>query len=125
MTAGGHPVPDGREGALADEAEGYLLARAHHDQAHRDAEELCARLPWLTTGQADDLTHHYVRQRTDLTRRMLRDTVRRAAELRQEYEARYVALRRDLLRRHAAVASAVLACAAAVGSAVILLARQA
>ncbi|MEU8651515.1 hypothetical protein [Streptomyces sp. NPDC048737] len=123
MTRGRHPAPDGRDSALAAEAEGYLLARAHHDQAHRDAEDLCARLPWLTTGQADDLTRHYVRQRTDLTRRMLQDTVRRAAELRQEYEARYAVLRRDLLKRHAAFASAVLGCAAAVSTAVVLLAR--
>ncbi|MFH9861963.1 hypothetical protein [Streptomyces sp. NPDC017202] len=123
MTAGGHPAPDGRDSALADQAEGYLLARAHHDQAHRDAEDLCARLPWLTTGQADDLTRHYVRQRTDLTRRMLRDTVRRSAELRQQYEARYAALRHDLLKHHAAFASAVLACAAAVSTTVVLLAR--
>ncbi|MFC9289287.1 hypothetical protein [Streptomyces sp. NPDC057052] len=123
MTRGRHPAPDGRDGALANEAEGYLLARAHHDQAHREAQELCALLPWLTTGQADDLTRHYVRQRTDLTRRMLRDTVRRAAELRQEYEARYAALRHDLFKRHAAFASAVLACAAAVSTAAVLLAR--
>ncbi|MGV9557388.1 hypothetical protein [Streptomyces sp. NPDC003401] len=121
--AGGRPAPDGRDGTLADEAEGYLLARAHHDRAHRDAEDLCAKLPWLTTGQADDLTRHYVRQRTDLTRRMLRDTVRRAAELRREYEDRYAALRGDLLRRHAAFVSATLACTAAAGTAVVLFAR--
>ncbi|MET9505620.1 hypothetical protein ACFYO5_21545 [Streptomyces sp. NPDC006259] len=123
MRHGGHPAPDGRDGVLAAEAEGYLLARVHHDQAHREAEDLCARLPWLTTAQADDLTHHYVRQRTDLTRRMLRDIVHRAAELRQEYESRYATLRRDLLRRHAVCASAVLACTAGVGAAVGLLAR--
>ncbi|MFJ8946264.1 hypothetical protein ACIRG4_24030 [Streptomyces sp. NPDC102395] len=102
-------------GALVNTVEGYLLARAHHDEARREAEELCDRLPWLTTAQAEDVSRHYVRQRVDLTRRMLRTTVDRAAELRREYEARYAALRRELLRRHIAFASAALACAAGIG----------
>ncbi|WP_245873235.1 hypothetical protein [Streptomyces phaeoluteigriseus] len=123
MTHGWHPAPDGREGVLAAEAEGYLLARVHRERAHREAEDLCARLPWLTTAQADDLAHHYIRQRNHLTRLMFQDTLRRAAELRQEYESRYADLRRDLLRRHAAFASAVLACSAGVGAAVGLFAR--
>ncbi|MEV6962086.1 hypothetical protein AB0M97_23445 [Streptomyces sp. NPDC051207] len=87
------------------------MARAHQDEARREAEELCARLPWLTSSQAEDLTRHYVHHRLDLTCRMLRATVDRAAELRGEYETRYAALRRDLLRRHAVYACAVLACA--------------
>ncbi|MDG9720047.1 hypothetical protein [Streptomyces sp. DH24] len=86
------------------------MARAYRDQARREAEELCARLPWLTSGQAEDLSRHYVQRRLAVTRRMLRDTAERAAELRAEYEARYAALRRDLLRRHAVCACAVLAC---------------
>ncbi|MFD0318211.1 hypothetical protein [Streptomyces flavalbus] len=97
--------------ALVRETEGYLRARSHHEQAVREAEELCARLSWLTTTQAQDLTEHYVRQRVDLTRRMLRRTVQRAAEIQREYEARYATLRRSLLRRHAACACVVLACA--------------
>ncbi|MFD5266337.1 hypothetical protein [Streptomyces sp. NPDC058335] len=123
MKHGWHPAPDGRDGVLAAEAEGYLLARAHREQAHREAEDLCARLPWLTTAQADDLAHHYIRQRNHLTRLMFQETLRRAAELRQEYESRYAVLRRDLLRRHAAFACALLTCAAGVSTAAGLFAR--
>ncbi|MBC7270109.1 MAG: hypothetical protein H5T76_15595 [Streptomyces sp.] len=97
--------------ALVREAESYLRARSHLEEAVREAEELCSRMPWLTTTEAQDLTEHYVRQRVDLTRRMLRRTVQRATEMQREYEARYATLRRSLLRRHAACACTVLACA--------------
>src|SRR5690606_18908728 len=83
------PVPDGRGSALADRVEGYLLARTHHEQARREAEALCARLPWLTTAQAEDVTRQYVRQRIDLTRTMMLHTLERAEQMRGEYEARY------------------------------------
>lgn len=114
---------DDREGVLAQEVEGYLLARAHHEQARREAHALCACLPWLTTAQAEDLTRHYVQQRLEVSRRLLRDTVRRAAELREEYEGRYTELRRVLLKRHAACASAVLACAGGVSALTCVLVR--
>jgi hypothetical protein len=115
------PLDTGHVPALLAQAEGHLMARAHLDQARREAEELCSRLPWLTTGQAEDLTRHYVHHRLDLTRRMLRDTMERATELRGEYEARYAALRRDLLRRHAVCACAVLAGACGLSALVSLL----
>ncbi|MCK8437276.1 hypothetical protein G3I77_31030 [Streptomyces sp. D2-8] len=101
---------------MADETEGYLLAHAQRDQAQREAEDLCARMAWLTTAQAEELTGHYVRRRLDVTRQLMLGTVRRAEELRQEYESRYAGLRRALLRRHAAGACAVLACAAGVSA---------
>ncbi|MEV5434024.1 hypothetical protein [Streptomyces sp. NPDC052701] len=113
----------GDASALAAEAEGYLLARAHHDAAYREARALCAKLPWLTTAQAEEVTRCYVEQRIELARQTLRATVRRADELRQEYEARYRLLRRALLRRHAAGAAAFLACATAAGAAVSVVAR--
>ncbi|MDL5199303.1 hypothetical protein [Streptomyces sp. ALI-76-A] len=116
-------APGDERGALANTVEGYLLARTHHDQAEREAEALCARMPWLTTAQAEDVTRHYLRQRVDLTRQMLLTTTERAAQLRQEYEDRYAALRRDLLRRHAACACAVLACTGGVSTLVCLLGR--
>jgi hypothetical protein len=99
------------ESVVADEAEGYLLARSHHDRARREAEDLCGRMPWLTTDQAEDVTRHYIRQRLVLSRQMLGDTVKRAAQLRQEYEDRYATLRRHLLKVHAAAACAILTCA--------------
>ncbi|KOX06189.1 membrane protein [Streptomyces sp. NRRL B-1140] len=101
---------------MADETEGFLLAHSHRDQAQQEAEELCARMPWLTTAQVEEITGHYVRRRLDVTRQLMLGTVRRADELRQEYESRYIRLRRALLRRHAAGACAVLACAAGAGA---------
>jgi hypothetical protein len=112
-----------RTSGLAAEAEGYLLVRSHDDAARREAGELCARMPWLTTAQAEDLARHYRERRMALTRHLLRATVQRVDERRQEYEDRYQELRRALLRRHAACASAVMACAAGVGAAVGVLAR--
>ncbi|MFH9003336.1 hypothetical protein ACH4E5_08830 [Streptomyces afghaniensis] len=124
MRHGSHQAPhDDPRPALADEAEGYLLAHAHRDQARREAEELCARMPWLTTAQAEELTGHYVRRRLDVTRQLLHSTVRRAEELRQEYESRYADLRHTLLRRHAACACALLACAGGVSALTVLLTR--
>ncbi|WP_234312012.1 hypothetical protein [Streptomyces griseus] len=120
----GHRAPrEEGDGELAATVEGYLLAHSHQEQARREAESLCARMPWLTTAQAEDVSRHYVRQRIVLTRQMLRSTVERADQLRQEYEERYAALRRDLLKRHAACASAVLACAVAVSTAASLFSR--
>ena len=103
---GGAPRAEGP--ALAAEVEGYLLAHAECDRAHREAEALCARLPWLTTAQAEDLGRHYVNQRLDITRQTLAATARRARELRDEYEARYAALRRALLKAHTACACVLL-----------------
>ncbi|MER7403633.1 hypothetical protein ABT373_14365 [Streptomyces sp. NPDC000070] len=124
MRRAGHEAPyDDPRHTLAYEAEGYLLAHAHREQARREAEELCAHMPWLTTAQAEELTGHYVRRRLDVTRQSLRSTVRRAEELRQEYESRYAALRHTLLRRHAACACAVLACAGGVSALTVLLTR--
>ncbi|MFJ3718107.1 hypothetical protein [Streptomyces sp. NPDC090057] len=100
----------GQDGSLANEVEGYLLLHAELEQAQREAEALCARLPWLTTGQAEDLTQHYTEQRLDLTRQALQVTADRAKRLRGEYEARYRELRRALLRRHAMTACFIVTC---------------
>ncbi|MFE9839183.1 hypothetical protein ACFYP4_29215 [Streptomyces sp. NPDC005551] len=108
---------------LANTIEGYLLVRTHQDQARREAEDLCARLPWLTGAQAEDVTRHYLHQRVDLTRRLLQDTVERAGRLRQEYEERYADLRRSLLRRHAVCATALVACTSGIGVLALLFSR--
>ncbi|EFE71352.1 conserved hypothetical protein [Streptomyces viridosporus ATCC 14672] len=124
MIRGRGPRPGtGQVSALVAEVEGHLMAQAHLDEARREAEELCAGLPWLTSAQAEDLMDRYMQRRLDFTRRMLRSTVERAAQLRQEYEARYAVLRRDLLRRHAVCACALLLCAGALGSFTGLLVR--
>ncbi|WP_328558512.1 hypothetical protein [Streptomyces coelicoflavus] len=105
--------PLGDASAIATQAEGYLRAQAHYDEARSEARALCDRMPWMTTAQAEDFTRHYVDHRLTLTRAMLRATVARAGELRQEFEGRYLQLRRALLRRHASWVSVVLASAAA------------
>ncbi|MBV2352798.1 hypothetical protein KUM39_00245 [Streptomyces sp. J2-1] len=98
---------------LANEAEGFLLLHAEREQARREAVHLCDRLPWLTGGQAEDLTARYCEQRLGLTRQALQATADRAKRLRGEYETRYRDLRRSLLCRHVA-----LACVWLVGSTV-------
>ena len=124
MRYGRHDATGGEvDSAVADEAAGYLLVHDHHVQACREAAELCERLPWLTTAQAEDVSRQYVRQRVGLTRLMLRATVERAEQLRGEYEARYAELRRELLRRHALAACALVACAGGASGLVCLLAR--
>ncbi|MEV2255462.1 hypothetical protein AB0I94_33680 [Streptomyces sp. NPDC050147] len=96
--------------AIAAEAEGFLIAHCHREEARREAQALCARLPWLTTAQAEDLTRHYVNHRIALTRQILTTTAERAQELRGEYESRYHDLRRRLLKRYAAVAAGIWGC---------------
>ncbi|WP_201258890.1 hypothetical protein [Streptomyces ambofaciens] len=115
--------PQARAPSLAGQVEGYLLLRAEREQARREAAALCARLPWLTSAQADDLACHYTEQRLGLTRHVLRSTARRADRLHEEYEARYLALRRTLLKRHAAAACAMVVCVSAAVAAVSLAAR--
>lgn len=96
--------------AIAAEAEGFLIAHCHREEARREAQTLCARLPWLTTAQAEDLTRHYVNHRIVLTRQILTTTSERAQELRSEYEVRYQDLRRRLLKRYAAVTAGIWGC---------------
>ncbi|MER7800232.1 hypothetical protein ABTX71_07890 [Streptomyces parvulus] len=108
---------------LATQVEGYLLLQAEQERARSEAVALCARLPWLTTAQAEDLTRHYTTQRLDLTQQMLQTMVQRAGQLRREYEARYLALRRTLLKRQAAATAAILVCASAAITGAYLLSR--
>lgn len=113
-----------RQGAvLASEVEGYLLAEADRERARREAEAFCARLPWLTTAQAEEVARLYAEEHIELTRQRLRQTLRRADELRHEYEARYAALRHRLLAWHAVGATALLACATGVSAAVCTVLR--
>ncbi|MCZ9355360.1 hypothetical protein NGM36_37380 [Streptomyces mutabilis] len=116
------PFP-GPASAIATEAEGFLLARQHRHDAHREAQALCQALSWLTTAQAEDLTRHYIGHRLRLSRQLFEASLDRAEELRREYENRYLQLRRDLLRRYCVWASCVLACAAGVSGALCTLAR--
>ncbi|WP_239768931.1 hypothetical protein [Streptomyces sp. CL12-4] len=109
--------------ALASQVEGYLLLQAEREQARREAQALCACLPWLTTAQAEDLTNRYCEQRLHLARRTLEAVAARADQLRDEYETRYAALRHTLLKRHAACASLLLVCASTASTSSYLLSR--
>ncbi|MFI5689713.1 hypothetical protein [Streptomyces sp. NPDC051636] len=122
MISGRAPGPqEGQAARLANEVEGYLLLHAERDQAKHEAQSLCARLPWLTTAQADDVTRHYIEQRLTLTTQALQITANRADRLRAQYEARYSALRHTLLKRHAACACFVLAVASTAGTSMYVL----
>ncbi|MET8956822.1 hypothetical protein [Streptomyces sp. NPDC004533] len=119
-----HGAPlDRHSGTLANEVEGYLLLQAEREPAQREAEALCARLPWLTSAQAEDLARHYTEQRLGLTRQALQATADRAKRLRGEYETRYATLRRTLRRRHAVCACLLIACSTAASAGACLLAR--
>ncbi|MEU9923871.1 hypothetical protein AB0H51_21690 [Streptomyces griseoluteus] len=109
--------------ALANQVEGYLLLHAEKEQARRAAGELCARLPWLTTAQAEEVTRHYIAQQMGLTRQAVQASADRAHRMRAAYETRYACLRRTLLKWHAACASCVLAAASTAGTASYLLSR--
>ncbi|MFF9094586.1 hypothetical protein ACF1AY_09060 [Streptomyces sp. NPDC014776] len=123
MTDSARSLARRQAAVLANEVEGFLLAEADRERARRDAEAFCARLPWLTTAQAEEVARLYTEEHIELTRQRLRQTLRRAAELRQEYEARYAELRHRLLVRHAVCASAVLACATGASTALTTLLR--
>ncbi|MEW2249271.1 hypothetical protein ACFW6K_20245 [Streptomyces sp. NPDC058733] len=123
MTDSARSLARRQAAVLANEVEGFLLAEADRERARRDAEAFCARLPWLTTAQAEEVARLYTEEHIELTRQRLRQTLRRAAELRHEYEARYAELRHRLLIRHAVCASAVLACATGAGTALTTLLR--
>ncbi|MFF8841157.1 hypothetical protein ACF08N_00260 [Streptomyces sp. NPDC015127] len=79
--------------------EGYLLAQSRLQEAQREAEAFADRMPWLTTGQREEVVRLYAEDRVALSRRVLVALVARAAELRQEYTNRYDELRQRLLRR--------------------------
>lgn len=93
--------------------EGYLLGQTYRQNARAEAEAFADRLPWLTTGQHDEVVRLYSAERMRLTRRVLEATVDRCAELRQEYTDRYELLRGRLLRRVTAVVLAAITVSAA------------
>ncbi|MER6691253.1 hypothetical protein [Streptomyces minutiscleroticus] len=119
----GRHLRDDAGEALAARAEGYLMAQSHWQEARREAETLCAALPWLTAAQAEEVSRHCVERHTDLVRRTLRGTVRRADELRREYGARCHRPRRSPLRRHAAGACGVPACVTGINAALWVFVR--
>ncbi|MFF8873341.1 hypothetical protein [Streptomyces massasporeus] len=124
MRRGRPAAPTGRQAAtFINQVEGYLLLQAEQEQARHEAAALCDRLPWLTTAQAQDLSHHYINHRLTLTRNALQAIADRAAALQAEYETRYTGLRHTLLKRHALLAVLLLIGAGTASTVVWLFAR--
>ncbi|WP_369200208.1 hypothetical protein [Streptomyces sp. PU-14G] len=99
--------------------EGYLLLQAERGEAEAQAEAFAARMPWLTTGQRDEVVRLYTADRMALTRRVLHGLTERCVQLREEYTARYLQLRRRVL----AQATLVLLLSVALVSGAFFLAR--
>ncbi|MFF3766996.1 hypothetical protein ACFYYR_23305 [Streptomyces sp. NPDC001922] len=96
MTSTDAPDPHGVTAGI-NRIEGYLLWQAETAGAEERAEAFCDRLPWLTTGQREEVERVYVQDRLDDARRDLRRVAARCEELQEEYRARYRTLRRRLV----------------------------
>ncbi|MET7745590.1 cytochrome C oxidase subunit I [Streptomyces sp. NPDC005385] len=82
------------DGALGNEAEGFLLWQARVTEAEQRARDFTLAMDWLTTSQRADVEQRYTaeslrRARTDIER-----IAARCLSLRAEYENRYQMLRR-------------------------------
>lgn len=99
------------------ELEGYLLFAAHHEEAKRGAVRFTAQLPWLTSGQREDVERVYLRDRIEVYRDANSGVLERAASLRDEYSERYRRL------RVRCVAATVASGAVGVGAAVLAASR--
>lgn len=89
--------PDKEAAAGIAELEGYLLAQSRLHEARVEAEVFADRMPWLTTGQREEVVRLYAEDRIALSRRVLAALVTRAGELRQEYTQRYECLKQRVL----------------------------
>ncbi|MFF5705234.1 hypothetical protein ACFY7H_22440 [Streptomyces sp. NPDC012794] len=99
------------------ELEGYLMSRAAHHRAAREAEAFADCLPWLGGAEREDVIRLYAARHLARTRQVLHEVTSRSQELRDEYARRYHALRRRVL------ATALLGSATAVGLLAIGLSR--
>lgn len=113
MSAGASPRGSHHEIAAGiARVEGYLLWHAEAEKARCEAERFADRMPWLTTGQREEVVRLHIEERLELSRCYLERIRDRCAELRGEYADRYTQLRLRLLWI-TAVAVALLALSAA------------
>lgn len=77
--------------------EDFLFWHAEAGDARIAARAFADRMPWLTTGQREEVLRLYVADRLDLTGVTLRRLSRREGALRDAYEERYRSLRQRLL----------------------------
>lgn len=82
-----------------NQLEGYLLWQAETDRARESAREFCARLPWLTSAQREEVERVYTQDRLEQSKAYLLRIAARCRELQREYQERY-----DVLRRRLAIA---------------------
>jgi hypothetical protein len=81
------PPPDCARGL--NQLEGYLYWQAQTATAGRQAQAFADRLPWLTSGQREEVVRIYTADRLELSRATLDHIAERVRELRSEYAARY------------------------------------
>lgn len=106
--------------SFVGEVEGYLKAQTYYLEAREEAYELCARMPWLTSAQAEEMTRHYVEENIRRTRHTL---IRHIDDLRTQYEGRYQRLRSSLAKRYTAVTLVVVAGLTGINAGACLLLR--
>ncbi|MEU8917293.1 hypothetical protein [Streptomyces nigrescens] len=77
--------------------------QAENARARAEADNFADQLPWLTTGQREEVVRLCTQDRLELNRRYLERIKDRCVELRGEYSARYERLRCQLLSVVAAI----------------------
>ena len=100
--------------------EGYLLWQAEVATAQRDAAAFTDLLPWLTTGQREEVARAFAQERLRLSRLAVTHVAQRCRDLRSEYEERYRRLKKGLV---VLFLGSVLGVAALGATAVAVLAR--
>ncbi|MEU9235615.1 hypothetical protein [Streptomyces subrutilus] len=80
-----------------NELEGYLMSRAAHQAAAREAADFADALPWLGSAEREDLVRLYAARHLVRTRQTLHEVAGRSRELREEYSRRYQTLRCRML----------------------------
>ncbi|CAG7606944.1 hypothetical protein [Actinacidiphila bryophytorum] len=111
--------PDSADEHGLNQITGYLLWHAEVEQARRQAAVFTSHLPWLTTGQREDVERVYIADRVAASRAMLEQIRDRAVALRGEYSRRYGSLK----RRCVAAAAGCTAVVAGVAGVVVLISR--
>ncbi|WP_042378191.1 hypothetical protein [Streptacidiphilus melanogenes] len=89
--------------------EGYLYWQAETARAQQDAELFADRLPWLTSGQREDVIRLYREERLATSRAFLDRIAHRVRELQQEYTARYRQLKIRVVAASFAAAAGLVA----------------
>lgn len=74
--------------------ESLLVFHAELHQARTGAHAFTEQMPWLTTGQREEIAQLYTEQHLELSKKVMRALVAHITELRSKYTARYETLKR-------------------------------